>query len=135
MNQKYIVNNGDVIFAWSASLMIKIWDGETCVLNQHLFKVTSKEYPMWFYLLWSKYYLDEFKAIAASHATTMGHIKRDDLDSAMVLIPNESELQNMTAKIQPIIDKTISNNNQIRSLTKLRDTLLPKLMNNEIKIY
>ena len=38
---EYIVNNGDVIFAWSASLMVKIWDGEQCVLNQHLFKVIS----------------------------------------------------------------------------------------------
>ena len=37
----YLVEAGDVIFAWSASLMVKVWDGEKCVLNQHLFKVTS----------------------------------------------------------------------------------------------
>ena len=32
VDSKYIVNHGDVIFAWSASLMVKIWSGETCVL-------------------------------------------------------------------------------------------------------
>jgi len=40
VNPEYVVNAGDVIFAWSASLMVKIWDGQTCVLNQHLFKVS-----------------------------------------------------------------------------------------------
>ncbi|MBK7741197.1 MAG: restriction endonuclease subunit S [Saprospiraceae bacterium] len=31
---EYIVKNGDVIFAWSASLMVKIWNGQDCILNQ-----------------------------------------------------------------------------------------------------
>ena len=41
VEKEYIVHAGDVIFAWSASLMVKIWDGRDCILNQHLFKVTS----------------------------------------------------------------------------------------------
>ena len=36
VDEKYLVFNGDIIFSWSASLMVKIWDGEDCVLNQHL---------------------------------------------------------------------------------------------------
>jgi type I restriction enzyme S subunit len=131
---EYIVKNGDVIFAWSASLMVKIWDGQDCILNQHLFKVTSVDYPKWFYLLWCKHHLDEFIAKAASHATTMGHIKRGDLDEALVIVPSEDELKEMTLTFQPILDKFISNNNQIRTLTALRDNLLPKLMSGEIKI-
>lgn len=99
----YIVNNGDVIFAWSASLMVKIWNGSTCILNQHLFKVTSTDYPKWFYYLWSKQHLAEFQSVAASHATTMGHIKRKDLDEALVLIPSDKELEDMTRLIEPLI--------------------------------
>jgi type I restriction enzyme S subunit len=67
-----IIENGDVIFSWSASLMVKIWDGEKCILNQHLFKVTPDDFPKWFYYLWSKHHLDEFVSISSSHATTMG---------------------------------------------------------------
>src|SRR5690606_3106875 len=93
IDNKYIVKNGDVIFSWSASLMVKIWDGETCILNQHLFKVTSDEFPKWYYYLWSKYHLDQFIAIARAHATTMGHIKRGDLDEAMVLVPSQKEME------------------------------------------
>lgn len=131
---EYIVKNGDVIFAWSASLMVKIWDGQNCILNQHLFKVTSVDYPKWFYYLWCKFHLEEFISIAASHATTMGHIKRGDLDEAKVLIPSPEELAVMTEQAEPLIDKIISNNNQIRTLTALRDTLLPKLMSGEVRV-
>lgn len=131
---EYIVRNGDVIFSWSASLMVKIWDGQDCILNQHLFKVTSENFPKWFYYLWCKHHLEEFIDIAKAHATTMGHIKRGDLDEAKVLIPSPKELAIMTNQIEPLIDKIITNNNQIRTLTALRDTLLPKLMSGEVRV-
>lgn len=134
VKDEYIVHNGDVIFAWSASLMVKIWNGGDCILNQHLFKVSSNEYPKWFYYMWCKHHLDEFLAIAESHATTMGHIKRGDLDEAKVLIPSDEELEAMSEQMEPLIDKIIANNKQITSLTKLRDTLLPKLMSGEIRV-
>jgi type I restriction enzyme S subunit len=131
---EYIVESGDVIFSWSASLMVKIWDGEKCILNQHLFKVTSDDFPKWFYYLWSKHHLAEFVSISSSHATTMGHIKRGDLDDAMVLVPPPEKLKLMTNEVQPFIDKQISNSKQIRTLESLRDTLLPKLMSGEVRI-
>ncbi len=131
---EYIIRNGDVIFAWSASLMVKIWNGEDCILNQHLFKVTSEEFPKWFYYFWCKQHLREFISIAQSHATTMGHIKRSDLDEAMVLIPDNDEIEKMTFQMTPILDKIQLNNNQINSLSKLRDTLLPKLMSGEVRV-
>ena len=131
---EYIVDAGDVIFAWSASLMVKVWDGEKCVLNQHLFKVTSDEFPKWFYLMWCKHHLAEFIAVAASHATTMGHIKRGDLDTAMVLVPPPGVLENMTQQMQPLLDKQIANAKQRKTLEKLRNTLLPKLMSGEVRV-
>ena len=131
---EYIIENGDVIFAWSASLMVKVWDGEKCVLNQHLFKVTSQEFPKWFYLNWCKYHLDEFISISSSHATTMGHIKRGDLDAAMVKVPQPEVLCEMTKQMAPLLDKQIFNAKQIKTLEKLRDNLLPKLMSGEVRV-
>jgi type I restriction enzyme S subunit len=131
---EYIVQAGDVIFAWSASLMIKVWDGEKCVLNQHLFKVTSDEFPKWFYLGWCKHHLAEFISISSSHATTMGHIKRGDLDAVMVLVPSDIELSAMSEQMTPLLDKQIANTKQIRTLEKLRDTLLPKLMSGDVRV-
>jgi len=131
---EYIIESGDIIFSWSASLMVVIWNGERCVLNQHLFKVSSSFYPKWFCYLWCKHHLDEFIAISASHATTMGHIKRSDLDAAMVLVPTKNELDAMDIKMAPILEKLSLNNTQIRTLEKMRDSLLPKLMSGEVKV-
>jgi type I restriction enzyme S subunit len=91
-------------------------------------------YVPWFYYLWCKQHLDEFITKAASHATTMGHIKRGDLDAAMVVIPTSEELEEMTSRMQPIFKKIKINNAQIRTLTQLRDTLLPKLISGEVRV-
>lgn len=132
VGDEYIVHAGDIIFAWSASLMVKIWDGEDCILNQHLFKVTSDHYPKWFYYFWCKHHLNEFISIAQSHATTMGHIKRSDLDTAMVLVPSDNELQAMNEQMNGMLQKIENNNKQISALILTRGGLLPKLMSNEI---
>jgi type I restriction enzyme S subunit len=134
IEKEYIVHLGDVIFSWSATLMVKIWDGSDCILNQHLFKVSSKDYPKWFYYEWCKYHLNEFVAISQSHATTMGHIKRGDLDKAMVLVPSKKELDKMTEIMQPLLEKSLDNARQIGILVGLRDALLPKLMSGEVMI-
>ncbi|MBS1943389.1 MAG: restriction endonuclease subunit S, partial [Bacteroidetes bacterium] len=134
IDPKYHVVAGDVIFSWSATLMVKLWDGPKAVLNQHLFKVTSDEFPKWFYFMWTKHHVDEFVAIAESHATTFGHIKRGDLDEAMVLVPGPERLKEMTGVMDPLFEKHITNSAQIKSLTALRDTLLPKLMSGEVRV-
>lgn len=131
---EYIVEAGDVIFAWSASLIVKVWDGERCILNQHLFKVISDEFPKWFYLMWCKHHLAEFISISSSHATTMGHIKRGDLDAAMVNVPSPNELTSMSEQMTPLLDKQIANSRQLRLLENLRDALLHKLMSGEVRV-
>ncbi len=71
INPQYIVQDGDVIFSWSGSLLVDFWCGGICGLNQHLFKVTSNKFDKWFYYAWTKHYLANFSAIAADMATTM----------------------------------------------------------------
>ena len=128
----YIIHDGDVIFSWSGSLLVDLWCGGICGLNQHLFKVTSSKYDKWFYYAWTKHHLDRFIAVAADKATTMGHIKRDELAKAEVLIPNEADYNRIGALLQPIYEMIISNRIENKKLAETRDTLLPKLMNGEI---
>ena len=129
----YIIQDGDVLFSWSGSLEVELWCGGTGALNQHLFKVTSQEFPKWFYYLWTRHHLETFRRIAASKATTMGHIQRRHLTDAKVLIPSPKLLEAMTAIMEPLIDKIIANRIQSRTLAELRDTLLPKLLSGEVK--
>ena len=132
IKSEYIIHNGDVIFSWSGSLLVDFWCGGICGLNQHLFKVTSSKYDKWFYYAWTKYHLNRFVAIAADKATTMGHIKRDELAKAEVLIPNKADYNRIGALLQPIYDSIISNRIENKKLAETRDTLLPKLMSGEL---
>lgn len=131
---KYIIQNGDVLFAWSGSLMIDFWTNGEGALNQHLFKVTSENYPKWFYFYWTKFHLDEFIKIAESKATTMGHIQRKHLTEAKVTVPNSNHLNQFNDNFENIVESIISNREENQELTNLRDTLLPKLISGELEV-
>lgn len=134
INDAYIINNGDIIFSWSGSLLVDIWCGGKCGLNQHLFKITSEKYDKWFYYLWTKHYLSKFIALASDMATTMGHIKREELEKSEVIIPNKEKYQKINSIISPILNLIINNKIQNKQLIQLHDTLLPKLMSGEIDV-
>ena len=127
-----IIDNGDVIFSWSGSLLVDIWCGGKAALNQHLFKVTSKRYPKWFYYFYTKYHLAEFQRIAYDKAVTMGHIKHEHLSAAKCIVPNDELLANKT--LENILEKIIFNRLENFNLQDTRDLLLPRLLNGEIQL-
>lgn len=131
--EKYYIEAGDVVFSWSASLVLDVWKGDEGFLNQHLFKVTSEDYPRWFYYSWINHHLNRFQRIAESKKTTMGHIKRGHLEEAKVLVPDEKTLDNMTEIMAPIFELQVSNGEENATLAELRDTLLPKLMLGQVR--
>lgn len=132
--EKYIVHDGDILFSWSGTLIVKPWcDGEGA-LNQHLFKVTSDEYPKWFYYFWTKYHLQSFIETAAGKATTMGHIQRRHLTDAKVKVPTVNVLAEINQIMVPILDQQIANELEGRKLAMLRDSLLPRLISGKISV-
>ena len=134
IGSKYIIDDGDIIFSWSGTLMVKVWCGGKCGLNQHLFVVKPKEYPQWFAYQWTKHHLDNFIHIARDKAVTMGHIKRGELDKAKVVVPDETNMATIDLMMKPIHNQIISNMKESRRLASLRDTLLPRLMSGELKV-
>lgn len=128
------IHNGDVIFSWSGTLLVDVWCGGDCGLNQHLFKVTSEDYPKWFYYYWTKHHLQEFIHIAKDKAVTMGHIKRGHLEEALVAIPDNDSMQKVNELFEPILSKMIALRLESSHLSLLRDTLLPRLMSGEIEV-
>lgn len=134
IKSNYIVNDGDVIFSWSGSLLVDFWCGGICGLNQHLFKVTSTQYAPWFFYSWTNYHLAKFAAIASAKATTMGHIKRSDIEAAEVIIPSPADYERIGALIQPLYDLCVALRLENRKLAATRDSLLPRLLSGEIDI-
>ena len=131
---QYIVRDGDVLFSWSGSLEVDTWTGGDGALNQHLFKVTSTEYPQWLYYLCIREHLQAFREIAADKATTMGHIKRHHLSEAATVMPPVAMLRAMNRYMQPLLERSLSLRIESRALATLRDALLPSLVSGSLRV-
>ena len=130
------VFDGDVLFSWSASLEVMLWAYGNGGLNQHIFKVTSKNgYPRSFYFYQLIHYIGVFKQMAEARKTTMGHITQDHLRQSTIALPPNVDIANkLEEKLCPIFDVIVKNSQEIMTLTKQRDELLPLLMNGQATV-
>ena len=130
------VFDGDVLFSWSASLEVMLWAYGNGGLNQHIFKVTSKNgYPRSFYFYQLIHYVGVFKQMAEARKTTMGHITQDHLRQSTIALPPNVDIANkLEKKLCPIFDAIVKNSQEIMALTKQRDELLPLLMNGQASV-
>ena len=130
------VYNGDVLFSWSASLEVMVWAYGLGGLNQHIFKVTSANgFPKSFYYFQLLNYVDVFKKMAEARKTTMGHITQDHLQQSTIAIPNDKDIADKFEKrVSPILTGMVKQQEVISILTKLRDSLLPLLMNGQVSV-
>ena len=131
---QYIVADGDLLFSWSGTLEARLWHGGAGALNQHLFKVTSQRFPKWFLHQWILRHLPEFRAIASSKATTMGHIQRKHLEAAMTVVPPEEFLRRADLVLDALTAKTHQLDIESKRLAALRDYLLPTLLSGQVRV-
>lgn len=131
--EKYLIKSGDLLFSWSATLMVIVWTGEEGWLNQHLFKVTPAQGIGREFLLQSiSKTIAEFSNLTTG--STMKHIQRNKLEQVFVNTPT-SEIMNCYCRIAERQREQILNiSSQINYLTEARNRLLPKLMNGEIEV-
>ncbi len=131
---KAIVENGDVLFSWSATLDVKIWSQGRGALNQHIFKVTSTKYPKSFYYFELLNYLHHFKMIAEKRKTTMGHITQDHLKQSRIVAGPLELINKLDCNLKPIFEKNLVLEQEKQQLIQLRDYLLPMLMNGQVTV-
>jgi type I restriction enzyme S subunit len=129
-----IANAGDILFVWSGSLMVSRWYWEPGLVNQHVFKVLpERSVPDWLVMFAVEELMNDFLGVAADKATTMGHIKRGDLDR-QVTIPPRSEWARLDEKIRPFWDEALASRQYVAELTRTRDELLPLLLSGKVSI-
>ncbi len=101
-----IIEDGDLIFSWSASLFLRIWQHGRAALNQHLFKVIELDgVNRRFLKAFIEFHLPVLTA--ASHGSTMQHITRKELGRFVALFPESEDEQAKIAEIISTIDRAI----------------------------
>lgn len=132
---KHKIFDGDILFSWSATLEVMYWYGGSGGLNQHIFKVNPKSYfPKEYVYEQLSSYIVNFVKMAEARKTTMGHITTDHLEQSKIPLPPESLIKQFKEKIYPIHLKIGETKQENRELKKLRDWLLPMLMNGQARM-
>lgn len=129
---KNIIDTGDILFSWSASLEVTLWKGKKAGLNKHIFKVVPKFYPKYYIYMQLSAYIINFIKIAETRKTTMGHITIDHLKQSKILLPNIKLAKTYDIFVKDLFEKILLNNIENQELTSLRDFLLPLLMNGQV---
>lgn len=138
-DKKFHLKNGEILFSWSGnpqtSIDIFIWSLGKAILNQHTFKVVPYNQKMDSYIYFLlKYLKPKFCDIASNKQTTgLGHVTVKDLKNLKIAF-NYEEIYKFCEISQNIFKKLLDNQQEIQSLTEIRDTLLPKLMSGEIEV-
>lgn len=122
VDSKHEANPGDILMSWSGSLGVFLWSREQAIINQHIFKVIPKSgFSKAVIFCALENVIDDFRSIALEKATTMGHIKRGDLEKT-VRIPTYN------AELEVILNQICVLEQENLALADTRDLLIRKLI-------
>ncbi|RZA08133.1 MAG: restriction endonuclease subunit S, partial [Moraxellaceae bacterium] len=133
VGDKYRFTDGDIIFSWSATLLVKIWNEGPGFLNQHLFKVLPRQdIPRDFLFLSIKFCLPIFESLTTG--STMKHIKRKELSMVKIPVAVPDLLIKFHQIVHPMVEEILILAKEIELLTKTKDLLLPRLISGKLSV-
>ena len=128
--EKFWITTGDIIFTWSARIDVAIWDRGDAYLNQHLFKVTTKDESVlsqdFTYMV-----IAEMIPRLTSHGTTMKHVTKTELNRQLVYIPPLEEQEKIVEKMQTLDSYLDSAKRSQEALKQVRKDVLHALLSGD----
>ena len=115
-NDKYC-NQGDLLFAWSASFGPKIWNDKKTIYHYHIWKVKVNEFvekKFLYYLLLA----DSQKIKKSGHGVAMIHITKMDMENRLYTIPTDKDEQEYIVKTLDAVAEMIKLRKETIQLTK-----------------
>ena len=123
-----LIDSGDIVISWSASLETRTWQKGLAVLNQHIFKVIGNPSVAGRRFLYHLLQLTMFSLRQQVHGTTMQHITKGNFDSTCILLPPLPEQCAIAAVLDAISDAVERADAVIAATERLRDALLHDLL-------
>ena len=134
--EPYLLESNDIIIVRSASpgestIILEYQEGVIYSGFSIRFRPKNKQLTLYLFLL-----LQNFKRELDiySDGTTLKNLNQGILKDIDVLLPPENKIKDFNSIVRPLFDKIVRNISQIRTLEKLRDTLLPKLISGEVRV-
>lgn len=133
IDKRYIVNNGDLLVSWSATLGAFIWDGDKAILNQHIFKTifdkTDIDKHFLRYSIISSLNLMSTKA----HGITMRHITKKDFDNIKIRVPPLSDQHHIVSELDQLSDIISLKQQQVKEYYALIESVFYDMFGESIR--
>ena len=122
-----LLRDGDIVFSWSGTLAVRIWNRGPAKLNQHLFRVVEKKgvYKGIIPLILD-HAIEELEE--KSHGTTMKHITKQTLLPHKVLLPPLPEQKRIVDLISSVDSYIEALQRQLESAKRSRNAVLHELL-------
>jgi len=130
---KYIVERGDILISWSASLGVYEWEHEKGYLNQHIFKVVFDKGNI------NKYYLKYAVSAKISdmlknlHGATMKHIVKKDFDNTLIPVPTLAEQEKIVAELDCLSGIIKKKKQQLKELDNLAQSIFYEMFGDPVE--
>jgi type I restriction enzyme S subunit len=134
VDDKYLLNNGDVIIGMDGNFHINYWNREGCYLNQRSLRIRSNENSI--SEIQARYSIEPYIKAREKNVsrTTVAHLSARDVNDLKVLKANDVIQAKANALFKSKLDKIVTNREQNQKLVELRDWLLPMLMNGQVRV-
>lgn len=124
---------GDILMSVRAPVGTLNIAMEDCCIGRGLAALNSK-FGSQLHLLYTLSGFKQLFDVMDSNGTTFGSITKDTLFEMKVVIPRRDQIKSFEEMVQPIEQKIRVAEQENRELTKLRDWLLPVLMNGQATV-
>ena len=127
------VEPGNVVAGMDGEFRAHIWEGPTSWLNQRVCKFIPNEgVPRGYLRLAIEKQLAFFEQ--SKTGTTVIHLGKRDIDAFRMIVPPASVFHAFAEMTDPLIERALTNAQELRLLAETRDALLPKLLSGEIRV-
>ena len=132
--QTEYVNMGDIVAGMDAEFIPHIWKGNTGLLNQRVCKLMPQQTSIsnLFVLYLMKPELEFVQSYKTG--TTVSHLGKADIDKCVVVLPPLKVVEECSKILDSILQRIKNISAESRTLSLLRDTLLPRLMSGELEV-
>ena len=132
--QTEYVNMGDIVAGMDAEFAPHIWKGNTGLLNQRVCKLMPQQTSIsnLFVLYLMKPELEFVQSYKTG--TTVSHLGKADIDKFVVVLPPLKVVEECSKILDSILQRIKNISAESRTLSLLRDTLLPRLMSGELEV-
>ena len=129
----YLIQPGDIIVGMDGEFRAYLWGGESAWMNQRVCAFHPKK-PHCAAFVHNAIAPHLAQVEATEVATTVIHLGKGDIDEFRFVVPSDEVASNFAASCQPLYDRIVTNKQQAATLATIRDTLLPRLISDKLRI-